>query len=184
MDNWLIMAAAVMLSLLILFYRGNKKLAFNKTVLENTARINHIDINNMVNVSYHGGYPHIPKPQKMYIGLSDEYLLLLTNEGATGKIYFDKWNKIDKFTIRKEPDLKGRSIVLWGPFVSLLNKASIRHFVFVNYQDINGQENNILIEHNDISKVQEIFERFSTSWEQYKWRSNKKTNKPLDARVN
>lgn len=167
MIYWPVIAGAFMLSLFILYRRGNRKLKLKQNILDNSARIYHIKIDDMVYVSYHGGYPPIPKPQKLYIGLLDDYLLLLTDEGVTGKVFINKCNKIDKFTTSKGPSMKGRSIVLWGPFVSLFNKIIIRHFILVNYQDIDGQENNILIEHGDIDRMQYLYGKLDELWKKH-----------------
>lgn len=176
MTTRLIIASVTVLVFFIIIYRGNKQMKLRDTILENMARIENAEVEHIGYVSYHGGYPQIPKPQKLNIALSDEYFLMVTNEGIRGKINYVRVKKCYKFITKKTPDLRGKSVVLWGPFLGIFMKPKIRHFVVVNYLDVNREENNILIECKDNTELGIINDKIQKSWKSYKWRNAKELN--------
>ncbi len=181
MTKWLIIGSVSVLTFLIIIYRGNRQIKCRDTILENMARIDNNEIEHIGYVSYQGGYPPIPKPQKLNIALSDDYLLMVTKEGIKGKVDYSRWIKCDKFTTKKNPDLRGKSVVLWGPFLGIFLKPKIRHFMVINYLDVNREENNILIECKDLSELDLINEKLENRLSSYKWRNAKELNEKRSA---
>ncbi len=177
MAKWLIITSIIStLIFLIIIYRGNQQVKRRDTVLENVARIENCEIEHIGYFSYHGGYPQIPKPQKMNIALADDCFLMITNEGIKGKVDYARFKKYDKFTTKKNPDLRGKSVVLWGPFIGIFLKPKIRHFMVINYLDINNEHNNILLECKDVNELEMLNEKLKNRWSSYKWRNAKELN--------
>lgn len=177
MAKWFIITSAIStLIFLVIIYRGNKQVKDRDAILENVTRIENCEIEHIGYFSYHGGYPQIPKPQKMNIALSDDYLLMVTKEGIKGKVDYARFRKCYKFTTKKHPDLRGRSVVLWGPFLGIFLKPKIKHFMVINYLDINEEENNILLECKEPNELEMINEKVEKSWKSYKWRKAKESN--------
>lgn len=177
MAKWLIITSSIStLIFLIIIYRGNKQVKCRDSILENMARVENSEIEHIGYLSYQGGFSQIPKPQKMNIALSDDYLVMVTKEGIKGKVDYARFRKCDKFTTKKHPDLRGRSIVLWGPLVGAFLKPKIRHFMVINYLDINKEENNILLECKDANELEMINEKVEKTWKSYKWRHAKESN--------
>lgn len=159
MGSGLILGGAVLISFIVLTIRGDKKVKDKKKIFEEIKLKMKISAEILAFLSYHGGVPLIPKPQKLNVALADDGLLLFTNQGASGKIDFSCCKKVEKFSTRKNPDLKGKSIVLWGPFVGLFLRPKIRHFIVVKYKDMRGLENNLLLEAGDNKELESVFRK-------------------------
>lgn len=159
MSSGLIIGGAVLLSLIILTIRGDKKVKEREKIFEEIKSKEKTSAEILAFLSYHGGFPLIPKPQKLNIALADDGLLLFTNQGVSGKVEFSCCKKLEKFSTRKNPDLKGKSIVLWGPFIGLFLKPKIRHFIVLNYEDMRGLDNNLLLEASDNKEQENVFRK-------------------------
>lgn len=157
MSTGLILGGAVLVSFAILTIRGDKKVKDREKIFQEIKLKENITAETLGFMAYHGGFPPIPKPQKLNIAIADDGLLLFTNQGTSGKIEFNNFKKVEKFTTRKHPDLKGKSIVLWGPFVGLFLKPKIRHFIVVKYKDMRDVENNLLVECGSIKEQESVF---------------------------
>jgi len=168
MEKWLVVAGVGLLTFLMLFLRGNKLLVEREKLLEKLGKEDGTSVEHLAVVSYHGGYPPLPKPQKLNIAVSDQYMVLMNRNGEIGKINFNTWADIDKFTTRKNPDMKGKSIVLWGPMVGIFLRPKLRHFVVVNYTDVNDCDNNLLIELPNEEEMRKTFDRLSAAWNAYR----------------
>ncbi len=153
----LAVAAVVLTALTILFFRGNKLIRLREEAVRKIGSGDNEAIETLAYVSYHGGLPEIPKPQKLTIALADSYLLLLTNKGEAGKSPFARWRKVEQFTTLRKHDPRQRSMVLWGPFNNVIFKDQKRHFIVINYLDRDGRDNRLLIETGDVKKMKEIF---------------------------
>jgi hypothetical protein len=152
----------------LLVHKGNKVVKRQQELIERLATSDGTVIEPLSYVSYHGGFPDIPTPQKVNISLSDDYLVLATNKGEYGKILFSSWKKIETFTSLRKHDPKDRSMVLFGPFNNLLFKDSVRHFIVINHEDSMGQDNNLLIEHKDPKMCEEIFRKLDSGFRKFK----------------
>ena len=149
MVKWWIIGGLVLLSIIWSWYRGDKILKARQRLLEDTTRIKSICDQDVYEVSYHGGIPNIPKAQKLYLALADEYFLFFNNKGDEQRVYYSNCFKVDKIITRHDPDLKGRSIVLWGPLIGLFLKVNFRYYIVIEYKDSTNKDNNILIECKD-----------------------------------
>jgi len=155
----------------ILVHKGNKVVKRQQELIDKLAASDGTTIEQISHVSYHGGFPDIPIPQKVNLSLSDDYLVLATSKGEYGKILFSSWKKIETFTSLRKHDPKDRSMVLFGPFNNLLFKDTVRHFIVINHEDNLGQDNNLLIEHKDPKICEEIFRRLDSSFRKFKLRN-------------
>jgi hypothetical protein len=153
-----------------LVHKGNKVVKRQQELIDQLAARDGTTIERISCVSYHGGFPEIPTPQKVNISLSDGYLVLATNKGEFGKIPFSSWKKIESFASLRKHDPKDRSMVLFGPFNNLLFKDTMRHFIVINHEDSMGQDNNLLIEHKDPKICEEIFRRLDSGFRTFKLR--------------
>jgi len=148
------------------FYRGSRRL---KKIEQFEAMLNNESPNVKIGKAvYHGGFPPMPRPAHVSVGISEEYIVFYDENGVNGRINFNQFIKIDKFTTRKEPDLKGRSLILYGPLVPIIFTAKIKHFITINYVDVNNEENNIVFEIRGIASMQQMFERINQGWCEYK----------------
>lgn len=72
----------------IFYYRGNRILKLREEQLARAGSEDNETVESLGYLSYHGGFPEIPKPQKLTIGIGKSYLMFLTNKGAIGKSPF------------------------------------------------------------------------------------------------
>lgn len=172
MDTWMMIAALIIVSLIIVFYRGSsrfKKLEKQKTLVNE--KYPHVEIGR---ASYQGGCPSMPKLAKVTIGIAnDDRLLIYDLAGKVEAIGFDKIKKIEKFTTKKNPDFKGRSVIFYGPLVPLIFKPKVSHFCVVNYVDINNETNNLLFNSNEREKLNQIYKSLYQGWKEYgnRWKT-------------
>ncbi len=166
MNNWMIIAAIVIVFLVIVFYRGTRKVKESdkyKSLLNE--KLPHVEIGT---ANYQGGCPNMPKPAKVTVGIANEdHLVMYDFRGNSATIDFDKVRKIEKFTTKKNPDFKGRSVIFYGPLVPLIFKPKITHFCVIGYIDTNSEENNILFESSDRRQINQIYEQVNKSWCRY-----------------
>ncbi len=155
----------------VLVHKGNKVVKTQQELINRIAVEDGKVIESLSHVSYHGGFPEIPIPQKVHISLSDDYLILTTNKGEYGKVPFSAWKKVETFTTLRKHDPKDRSMVLFGPFNNLLFKDSARHFIVINYEDSLHQDNHLLIEHKDAKVCEELFHKLDSGFRKFELRS-------------
>ncbi len=155
----LIASGIIFLMLIVMFLRGHQIAKAKEKMVERVTKVENDRAQILGYLPYHGGLPSIPKPQKLNIATTNDSLLLFTNEGVSEKVIYEKCKKVEKFTTRKSPDLKGKSIVLWGPFVGIFLKPKIRHFIVLNYQDGHHKENNLLLETDSKTEQDKIYEK-------------------------
>lgn len=157
-------------TLAVLFFYGHQVLKKRKEQLEDIGRREGREIKEVSYVSYHGGLPALPKPQKLTVALSEGCLFLVTDKGEKGRLPMDTWIKVEKFTTLRKHDVKQRSMILWGPFNNVMFKDQIRHFVVINYRGQGDEhpDNNLLIEHGNKDQRDAIFKEINESWEHYR----------------
>ena len=156
--------------IVFLVHKGNKVIKRQQELINQLSASDGTVIEQLCNMSYHGGFPDIPVPQKVHISISDDYLVLVTNKGEYGKLPFSTWKKIETFTSQRKHDPKDRSMVLFGPFNNLIFKDSLRHFIVINYEDKTGSDNNLLIEHKDLKECDELFRKLDSGFRKFKLR--------------
>jgi hypothetical protein len=170
METFVIVFTIASAWIAILVHKGNKVVKRQQKLIDQLAASDGTVIEPLSYVSYHGGFPEIPTPQKVNLSLSDDYLVLATTKGDYGKIPFPSWKKIETFTSLRKHDPKDRSMVLFGPFNNLLFKDSVRHFIVINHEDSMGQDNNLLIEHKDPKMCEDIFQKLDSGFRKFKLR--------------
>jgi hypothetical protein len=158
----------LLVTLTVFFYRGNRLMKSREELLERIGSEDNEHLETLGVMSYHGGFPEIPKPQKLTIGLGNSYLVLLTNKGAVGKSPLSCWQNIEHFSILVKHDPKQRSMVLWGPLNNIMFKDRKRHFITIKYEDPDGQENNLLLEYSSKEKLKEIFDKLNSRWKMHR----------------
>ncbi|MDR1134898.1 MAG: hypothetical protein LBL49_01780 [Clostridiales Family XIII bacterium] len=140
MDYRVIALGVLVLALLFLFFRGDRRIkerdALNKRMNDVYGTMAEV----VDDVIYQGGFPPMPKPARMSLGITESELVLFDRAGNNGCIEYEKIKKVDKFTTRKERTRKF-GIMAYGPLALVLNKPSFRHFFVVEYIDMNNEDN-------------------------------------------
>ncbi len=145
-------------------YRGKQVLRRRESFFQRIRESDKTELEYLGYISYHGGLPEIPKPQKLNIAVSKDYLLLFSNTTRFGKVAFGRWHEIETFTTKRKQDPRKQSLVLWGPLSHLLHKDTVRHFIVIHYIDTENQENHLLLEHPDQERLKELYERLSSAY--------------------
>lgn len=146
MLNWWLIGGVALIFLGWTWYRGNKTIKFRESLIRENTKLENIDDKDIYYLSYHGGIPSIPKPQKLYVAIANQYILFFNDEGNSVKICSESFRMIDNVVTKKKPNLKGKSIILWGPFIGFFLTVKLRYYIIVEYIDSNNHDNNILLE--------------------------------------
>jgi hypothetical protein len=157
-------AVIVLLIMSLIYFRGNRIIEVHEKTIRKIGCQDNQKIEKVAYVSYHGGLPKIPKPQKLALALSESYILFVTNKGQAEKLPFSRWNNVEQFTTQKKHNPIRRSMILQGPINDLFFKDQKRHIIVIHCENCNVQKNHVLIEHNDLNQLREIFEQLSTKW--------------------
>ena len=116
MKTVLLVCAIVVAACLSFFgYRGKQALERRKSFFEHISEIDETELEYLDYISYHGGLPEIPKPQKLNIAVAKDYLLLFSNPTRFCKVAFGRWRDIETFSTKLKKDPRKQSLVLWGP---------------------------------------------------------------------
>lgn len=115
-------------------------------------------------VSYQGGFPPIPRPTPLKVGLAAGSMVLYSLKGEGGTIPYQRIKKIDHFTTCTKANLKNKSVVFWGPFAPMIFKDKYRHFTLIKYIDFDNDENNLLLELKDSGSCRDFSGQLSDSW--------------------
>jgi len=156
-------------------YRSNKLLK-EKDKLEAGLKSMYESMDILGEVIYQGGFPEMPKPARLSIALTGSYLILFDKKGASGRIEYDRFRKIDKFTSSK-PNTKRYSLMAWGPLAMLLNRPTYQHFIVVSYTDIDNEYNNMVFQIKTGEKMNEYFESIQRYFKPMNTRRRKAVNK-------
>jgi hypothetical protein len=166
----LVIGTIIVAVLSLLFFMGHRALKLREETLKKIGTQSGEEIECLAYVAYHGGFQDIPKPQKLTAALADGNLVLLTNKGQVGMLPFGSLRKIDKFTTLAKHDPKRKSMVLWGPLNNLIFRDQERHFIVVEYQDKDNEDNRLLIECDNAERMKEMYEKLSVKWNEYRHR--------------
>jgi hypothetical protein len=167
MKTTLLVCAIVMVACLGFFgFRGTRAIQRRELFFQHICEIDKTELEYLDYVSYHGGLPEIPKPQKLNIAVSRDYLLLFSNTIRFCKVAFGRWQDIETFTTKL--DAKKQSLVLWGPLSPLLHRDTVRHFIVIHYIDAENQENHLLLEHPNPERLKELYERLSSEHKSFR----------------
>jgi len=165
MATVLLVCAVVVAYLGFLGYRGKQALRRRESFFQHTCEIDKTELEYLGYISYHGGLPEIPKPQKLNIAVSKDYLMLFSQATRFGKVAFDRWHEIETFATKSKQEAVKQSLMLCGPLPHLLHKKEmVRHFIVVHYTDAENQENLLLIEHPNQERLKELHERLSSAY--------------------
>ncbi|MDD4236962.1 MAG: hypothetical protein PHT62_00195 [Desulfotomaculaceae bacterium] len=151
----ILIGVAVLVVLTISYLRGRSKLREVEQADQHFTEKFQID-ELLGSVSYQGGFPQIPRPTPLKVGLADGSLVLYSLKGEAGAIPYQRIKKIDHFTTCTKANLKNKSVVFWGPFAPMIFKDKYRHFTRINYIDIDNDENNLLLELKDSGTCREF----------------------------
>jgi len=164
METALLVCAIAVACLGFFGYRGQRVLQRRESFFQHIRKIDKTELEYLGSISYHGGLPEIPKPQKLNIAVSKDYLLLFSNTTRFCKVAFGRWHDIETFTTRRKKDARKQSLVMWGSMSHLLHKDMVRHFIVVHYIDTENQENHLLLDHPDKERLKELYERLSSAY--------------------
>ena len=140
---------------IIMIYRGHKVFRMREAILKKIENEGNEILGQPEYVSYHGGYPDIPKPQKLSIAMSNEYLFFITNRGEIGRSIIKRWHKIETFSTSGKCICNQRSSFLSYPS-NIISSGRIRNFIDIHYTDSNDNDNHILIEPNNSNQLKFI----------------------------
>jgi hypothetical protein len=153
---------------LYILFRGDKVVKEKDNLNKHVEDIYGSNIEIFDNVSYQGGFPPMPKPARLNLGITESELVLFDRAGNHGRIGYDKIKKQDKFTTSKKKKIKF-GLMAYGPIAMLLNKPTLQHFYVVEYTDVNDENNNMVV----MVKTREVAERLYTSVKPHIKRSGK-----------
>jgi len=162
MNGTIIIGALALLTALVAFglvgFKQRRKTEANlANVTREALRQNpHAEI--LGRITYHGGFPQMPKPSVLQIGLTGDSLLLYDFKGWSGKVYFRDWRDVERFTTLVKADIRGKSTML-GPLLPFFFKDTMRHFIAIKYKDTNWEENCLLLEADDETSQQRIYDK-------------------------
>jgi hypothetical protein len=134
---------AVVLFFVIVMYRGDRLIKAKSKLDKHMEEIYGPMTEIVDNLNYQGGFPPMPKPARMSLGITESELVLFDKFGNNGRVGYDKIKKTDRFTTKTERKRKF-GIMAYGPIAMVLNKPTFRHFFTVEYIDIDN-DNNILV---------------------------------------
>ncbi len=118
-------------------------------------------------IAYHGGFPAIPKPTRLTLGLCREGVTLSSIDGRQGNIPFADFHKIDKFsTLRKQG--KRQSMFFWAPVALLFVREKTRHFVTIKYTDVDRDINHVVLETKDETELDRLYRFLDQGWHGFK----------------
>jgi hypothetical protein len=165
MATVLLVCTVVVAYLGFLGYRGKQALRRRDSFFQHIREIDKTQLEYLGYISYHGGLPEIPKPQKLNIAVSKDYLMLFSKTTRFGKVAFDRWHEIETFATKPKQEAVKQSLMLWGPLTHLLHKKDmVRHFIVVHYTDAENQENHLLIEHPNQERLKVLYERLYSAY--------------------
>lgn len=159
METVSIIAAVIILYIVLLGFKGQRVIRRRVEFMRLMKESDNTEIEYLGRFSYQGGLPEIPTPQKLNVAVAKDYILLFTNKTRYGKVQFCFCKKIETFITKTKQNSGSQSVVMWSPLNNFLNKEKFRHFIVINYTDSDGQENNILLEHDSKELMQEICEK-------------------------
>lgn len=124
-------------------------------------------------VAYQGGLPDHPYAVYMRLGVKGDQYILFDDDGYCAEIPMSKCNEQDFFIVKQKSQSRFKSFVLFGPFAPMIFKDKFRHIISVNYTDINGEENNVVLEADGISSFEFIKEKMCNLFSKFKSIKNK-----------
>jgi hypothetical protein len=157
----LIIATLILLVFGVMYLRGSRILKERNEKFQAIGEERGKEIDILGNVTYHGGFSRIPKPQKVRAAMTDSELVLQTGKGQIEVLPCSDWLKIDKFTTQAKGNPERRSIILWGPFQNMVSANRKRHFIAVQYREQDDPDNHILLEIANLDRLSTIFDAFS-----------------------
>lgn len=163
MEVTAIIMLAVM-TIIVYFYKsGQKRVKMMETTILATERSisrQHQNPFFLGRVSYHGGFPPIPKPAVLRLAVVEDGAIFYDETGRCEKSHFRTWFGIDKFCTRSKSN-PGIKSVFAGPFAGMFRQDRLRYFIVIKYFDVDGQKNNILLEADSREAQQLAYERVS-----------------------
>lgn len=160
-------AFAICAFLAFCFYRGHRKLKGMEESVESPdeERDGH---RNAWNLTCHGGFPPIPRPGRINLRLSRDGMTLHSQEGQSGAISFADVRKVERFSTLRKPG-KRQSMFFWAPIALLFVKEGITHFLAIQYKDIDGDINHLILEAADLQHLDTLHEQVGNLWDESKY---------------
>jgi hypothetical protein len=169
MSYKIVVLCVFVLLFLVVIYRGDRKVKARKKIDERMVEIYGEMSEVFDDVAYQGGFPPMPKPARLNLGVTESALVLYDHDGNNGLIEYEKIRKLDRFVTKHDRKRKF-SLMAYGPLALVLNRPSFRHFFTMDYIDVNNERNNILV----LVRNREIAENLYQSVLPYVKRKNKK----------
>jgi hypothetical protein len=131
---------AVVLFFIFVMYRGDRLLKAKDKLDRRMEEIYGPMTEIVDNVNYQGGFPPMPKPVRLSLGITESELVLFDKLGNNGRVEYGKIKKTDRFTTKTERKRKF-GLMAYGPLAMVLNKPTFRYFFTVEYIDIDNDDN-------------------------------------------
>jgi hypothetical protein len=125
-------------------YRGDRMIKAKKKVDNDIVDIYGEMSDVFDDVAYQGGFPPMPKPARLSLGVAANGLVLYDREGNNGLVGYDKINKVDRFVTQAQRKYKF-GLMAYGPIALVLNRPMYRHFFTAEYIDVNNEKNIIMV---------------------------------------
>ncbi|MDR2295788.1 MAG: hypothetical protein LBD95_03225 [Clostridiales Family XIII bacterium] len=143
MDFKIMIGCALVLFLIFTLYRGDRLLKVRNALHKRMEDIYGPMSEIVENVIYQGGFPPMPKPARLSLGLTGSELVLFDKEGNNGRIEYGKIKKVDSFTTKRERKRRF-GVIAYGPLAFVLNKPAFRHFFVAEYTDVDDEDNIVM----------------------------------------
>jgi len=108
-------------------------------------------------IAYHGGFPQIPRPTQLFLGMADDGLVLYDGQNPPEQAFCRDWLEVDQFSVMQKAEGAYKSIALLGPLVPFFYKDKTRHFITIHYSDVDRDENYIVLEAADKATQGELY---------------------------
>lgn len=174
--DYLIVAVVIGVFLAGIWVLGKKKRTAHVNAVETTANlITQEHQGELVGlVAYQGGLSQLPKPCFLYLGVAEDGLVFYEKERFAAKLEFGDCVNAEKFSVKSKSGNFMKSTVMLGPLVPILFKDKIRHFLTVEYRDMDNEENHILLEITDKKLQSEIYDKVFAGLKKYTQAKNRK----------
>jgi hypothetical protein len=162
MNYKMVAIGVLVLGFLAILYRGDRNLKARNRAAEQVENSYGSLIEIFDNVVYQGGFPPMPKPARLNLGITESELILFDKAGNNGGIPYDSIRKLDRFTTKNVRKHKF-GLMAYGPLALILNNPTFRHFLVVEYIDVNAEKNNMVV----MLKTRELSEKLHDTLKPY-----------------
>jgi len=159
--DFVVITILVVVAVSYLYNSGHEKLKKREISIrriEWSIRQQHENVIFLGRVSYHGGFPPIPRPITIMLGMVEDGVVFYDENGRYEKTSCKDWVGLDKFCIQNKSHI-GCKRETMRPLAGVFIKNELRYFIVIKYFDVDKQKNNILFEVNNRESQQFIYDK-------------------------